>query len=100
MPRAVPTGASDSQFPASTVRRIDKRVSRLVVGEARPLVIPIEHLTRQAQCNQPEQADLGECPAVIEMRSRLPPIPYRFRPIPRVAFDTRDFFRRRILTRV
>ena len=91
---------SGLEAPALAVGRVDEGVGRLVVGEARLGVVPLEFLARVTNGNGPEQRRLGERAAVTEVGAGLAPGADGLDPVPGVALDAGNLFCRGVLAGV
>ena len=86
-----------SEAPALAIGGIDVGVGGLMVRKPRLLAVPPERLAGEANGNGPEQRDLGQPAAVIEVGPGLAPSADRLDPVPVVVLDPRERFGQGIL---
>ena len=75
-------------------------MSQRIVRDSDMPVVKVQGLTGETNGDKPEEPDLAERPAVVEIGTGWTAVVNRVRPIPGVTFDASDFLRRRVFAGV
>src|SRR5262252_9379095 len=88
------------QLPSFAIGRVEIDIRRVIVCEAKSLLIPLERLAGETDCDRSQQGNLCQPSAIVEVGSGWAAVLDGIEPVPVMVLDACDLLLRRILARV